>query len=75
MKIKDAEKLAGRSARWLRGRECSWCGQTLLRALQYGCGAIYEPRCDPTKKNFGPDAMERRRADQQATPAATGETK
>lgn len=56
---KEAVKLSGRSETWLRNHECSWCGQTLWRALVYGCGAIYE-KCDPAKKNFGPEARHSR---------------
>lgn len=48
---KEAIKLSGRSETWLRNHECSWCGQTLWRALLYGCGSVYE-RCDPAKKDF-----------------------
>ena len=59
MTRKEALKLSGRSETWLRNHECSWCSQTLYRALTSGCGAVGE-RCDPSKKNFGPDAMERR---------------
>lgn len=51
MKIAEAVKHSGRSETWLRTHECAWCGQTLLRALQYGCGAIYE-NCDPLQKKF-----------------------
>jgi hypothetical protein len=52
---KEARTLSGRSESWLRRHECAWCGQTLWHALMNGCGAIFD-RCDPTKKNFGPDA-------------------
>jgi len=55
LKGKEAIALSGRSETWLRRHECAWCGQTLWLALTSGCGAIAE-RCDPTKKNFGPDA-------------------
>lgn len=51
----EAIKIAGRSESWLRTHECAWCGQTLWRALRYGCGAIYG-RCDPAEKDYGPDA-------------------
>lgn len=63
----EALKLSGRSEGWLRTRECSWCGQTLYRALTVGCGAIGE-RCDPSKKNFGNSAMERPRTPLDAPP-------
>lgn len=56
---KEAVKLSGRSETWLRNHECGWCGKSLWGALKSGCGAAGE-RCDPSKKNFGPDAMERR---------------
>lgn len=56
----EALKLSGRGERWLRTRECAWCGQDLYRALRFGCAAFGE-KCDPAKKNFGPDAMERHR--------------
>lgn len=55
----EALKLSGRSESWLRKHECAWCGQDLYRALRYGCGAIYE-KCDPSKKNFGPEARHTR---------------
>ena len=62
MLVKEAVALSKRSEHWLRNHECSWCQQTLMRALVYGCGAIYE-KCDPSKKNFADNAMERRRVD------------
>jgi hypothetical protein len=51
----EALELSGRSETWLRNHECAWCGQTLYRALTNGCGAIWE-KCDPSKKEFGPEA-------------------
>ena len=51
----EAKKLTGRSETWLRNHECAWCGQTLWLALRQRCGAIYE-KCDPSKKDFGPEA-------------------
>lgn len=51
MKGKEAIALSGRSESWLRRHECSWCCQTLWRALTSGCGAIQD-RCDPTTKDF-----------------------
>lgn len=56
---KEALKLSGRSETWLRNHTCSWCGRTLWLSLRDGCGAMGE-QCDPTKKNFGPDAMHRK---------------
>ena len=53
----EAIKVSERSESWLRNHECSWCGNTLWRALRSGCGAVGE-LCDPSKKNFRPDAME-----------------
>lgn len=47
----EALKASGRSESWLRNHQCSWCGQTLWRALRNGCGALYD-RCDPSKKDF-----------------------
>lgn len=55
----EAVKLSGRSESWLRNHECSWCGATLWMALRSGCGALGE-KCEPSKKNYGPDAMPRR---------------
>lgn len=54
LNAKEAIALSGRSETWLRRHVCALCGQTLWRALRYGCGAIYE-KCDPKQKNFGPD--------------------
>jgi len=51
---KEAIALSGRSETWLRRHSCSWCEQTLWRALTVGCGSIYE-RCNPTFKNFHTD--------------------
>lgn len=47
----EALKVSKRSESWLRRHECAWCGQSLWRALRYGCGAIYE-KCEPEKKDF-----------------------
>jgi len=51
MTSKEAREVSGRTESWLRNHECAWCGQTLLRALMHGCGAIYE-KCEPAKKDF-----------------------
>lgn len=40
---KEAERITGRSARWMRDRQCGWCGQSLLNAVRYGCGALSYP--------------------------------
>lgn len=56
---KEAKELTGRSESWLRRHSCAFCEQKLWRALTQGCGAIYE-RCDPTKKDFGPEGDVRR---------------
>ena len=61
MTIKEAVKLSGRSEHWLRTHLCSWCDYDLLSALRFGCGAMYDQKCEPAKKNFGDDAMERDR--------------
>lgn len=58
MTRKEALKLSGRNETWLRSHACAWCGTTLWLSLTNGCGAIGE-KCDPAKKNFGPDAMHR----------------
>ena len=50
---KEAIAVSGRSETWLRNHECAFCGQTLWRALRYGCGAMFE-KCDPAKKDFSP---------------------
>lgn len=57
MTPKEAKDLSGRSETWLRNHICSWCGQTLWLALRHGCGAIFD-KCDPAKKDFGPDGRE-----------------
>jgi hypothetical protein len=62
----QALELSGRSESWLRTRECSWCGATLWMALRDGCRATGE-KCDPAKKNFGPNAMERRNVNRVST--------
>lgn len=46
MTAKEAATLSGRSVTWMRTHCCAWCDQTMLNALRYGCGAIYE-KCDP----------------------------
>jgi hypothetical protein len=48
---KEAVALSGRSETWLRNHECAWCGQTLWRALNGKCGAVFD-RCDPSQKDF-----------------------
>jgi hypothetical protein len=58
MTPKEALALSGRSETWLRNHQCNWCGATLWMALRSGCRAMGE-KCDPSKKNFGPDAMAR----------------
>lgn len=49
MTIKEAEKLTGRSASWLKRNACAWCGRPLLQVARSGCGAMYQ-RCNPTWK-------------------------
>ena len=53
---KEAIQTSGRSESWLKRHTCAWCDQTLWRALLHGCAAMYEPRCDPAKKDFSPAA-------------------
>lgn len=48
----EAVQLSGRNESWLKRHTCAWCDQTLWRALRNGCAAMYEPRCDPSKKDF-----------------------
>ena len=55
MLVKEAITLSKRSEHWLRNHECAWCGQTLMCALVYGCGAFYD-KCDPEKKDFSDDS-------------------
>ena len=45
----EAIELSECSEKWLRGHVCAWCDQTILNALRYGCGAVWE-RCEPEKK-------------------------
>ena len=52
----EAKKLSGRSETWLRHHECAWCGQTLWLALRNGCGEMFDAKCDPSKKDFRPEA-------------------
>lgn len=59
MTAKAAAQLAGCSISTLRRYECAWCTQTLLKALMYGCGAIYE-RCDPVKDKRWPISRQRK---------------
>jgi hypothetical protein len=49
----EAIAVSGRSESWLKRHTCTWCEQTLWRALRYGCGAMHE-KCDPSKKDFSP---------------------
>lgn len=55
MRPQDILTLTHRSETWLRNHECAWCGQTLWRALRYGCGAIYD-KCNPRDKDFSENA-------------------
>lgn len=43
MTAREAAALTGRSETWLRSHTCAWCGETLLRAIQNGCGARSYP--------------------------------
>jgi hypothetical protein len=47
---KEACRLSGRGLTWLKTHQCSWCDQSALYALMYGCGSIYEPRCVPAER-------------------------
>ena len=54
---KEAQEITGWSPSWLRRHECTWCGQDLLRAIQYGCcansygpGPIGNEDCQPATK-------------------------
>jgi hypothetical protein len=53
MTSKEAAELSGKSISWLKQHECTWCDQTVLYALKYGCGAIWE-KCDPVKRFISP---------------------
>jgi hypothetical protein len=37
---KEAAAITGRSVTFLRTHVCGWCGQSLLNAVRYGCGAL-----------------------------------
>ena len=56
MSTKEAVSISGRSRSWLQRHTCAWCDQTLLRSLVCGCGSIYGPDCNPTKKDFSDKA-------------------
>ena len=54
MTAKQAAAYAGCSITTLRNYNCGWCDQTLLNTLRYGCGAMYDTKCEPKDKPFYP---------------------
>lgn len=52
MTKQEALALSGRSESWLRRHACAWCDRPLWMALRSGCGTMYEPKCDPAKKDY-----------------------
>ncbi len=52
--IKDAVEKTGKSEYWLRTHACMWCDQSALNAVRYGCGAIFDGKCNPMDKFKNP---------------------